>query len=363
MNSKELALWRMANLRLSGKRFETPVEVVQWLGAVQAQDFGPAKWSIGQRSDRVKETAVDAAFAKGDLLRTHVLRPTWHFVLPEDIRWMLELTGPRVTSKISGYQRQLGLDEALFKKANRLITRALRGSNFKTRKELGLVLNKSGIDAVGGPLAFIVMQAELSGLVCSGPVDGKQHTYALLDERAPSGPQLTNDEALADLTRRYFTSHGPATIKDFSWWSSLKVGDIRHGLEMIGSSLQSETIDGLTYWFKPPKSKRKVSSKPIVHLLQGYDEYIVGYTESKFLLNLASRAQGTLRDRPMYTGAVAVNGQVEGHWRRRVDRGAVVLDVALYEPFDDLRTAALQRATAEYAKFLESEVAVQISLI
>ena len=353
----------MHNLKLLGEPFETPEEVVGWLGAVQAQDFGPAKWSIGRRTRRVNEAAVDETFSKGQLLRTHVLRPTWHFVLPRDIRWMLELTGPRVGSRISSYQRELGLDIELFKKANRLITRALKGGNFKTRKELGHTLNQGGIDAHGGRLAFLVMQAELSGLICSGPVEGKQHTYALLDERAPASLNLTKEEALAELTRRYFTSHGPATVKDFSWWSSLKVTEIRNGLEMVGSTLQNETIGGLTYWFKPPKSKRKVSSKPIVHLLQGYDEYIVGYRESKYLLDLSKRSKSSPSDRSIFTGAVVVNGQVEGHWRRRVAKGALMLDVVLYEPFDDLRGAALQREIAEYAKFLESEVQVEITLI
>jgi hypothetical protein len=350
---------RMQNQRLLGKPFETSEEVVRWLAAVQAQDFGPAKWSIGQRTLREREAAVHEAFSKGSILRTHVLRPTWHFVLPEDIRWLLELTAPRVHSRMSSYYRRLGLNEPLFKKSNSVITRALKGGEHRTRKDLGTILIKSGIEASGGRLAFILMQAELNGIVCSGDLHGKQQTYALLEERAPKGVNLTNEEALFELTRRYFTSHGPATVRDFSWWSSLKVSDIRRGLDMVGSTLESASVDGLTYWFKPPLSKSKVRSTPVVHLLQGYDEYIVAYTQSKFLLNLAQRTTFSLTDRPVFTGAVVIDGQVEGHWRSKVEKGSRVVEAAFYEPLDKMQSGAINEAVAQYGKYLGAKVRLE----
>jgi hypothetical protein len=363
VNSKELVNWRMRNLRLLGEPFEIPEQVVGWLGAVQSQDFGPAKWSIGQRTRRGRQTSIDEAFTNGSILRTHVLRPTWHFCLAEDIRWMLELTAPRVHSRNSTYYTRFGLDKSLIRKSKTLISRSLNGGERLTRKEIGDVLNRSGIDAYGGTLGFILMQAELDGVVCSGMLKGKQQTYALLEERAATARMLSEDEALAELTRRYFTSHGPATIRDFSWWSSLKVSDIKRGLEMAGAALENRTIDGHSFWFAPPAIRRNAASKPTIHLLQGYDEYIVGYRETKYLLDLRQRGRSLPTDRPIFTGAVIVDGQVEGHWRSKIDKSLVAVDVALYEPFDDLRAEALHRAIAEYGKFLESEVTVEISLI
>jgi len=205
------------------------------LGAVQAQEYALAKWSLGQRSRDAHDAIVEQAIADGAILRTHVLRPTWHFVLPEDIRWMLDLTGPRVQASTGSYLRKLGLDEDVLMKANTKIERALRGGNQLMRKELKVVLEKGGIEVDGVRLGFIMGDAELNGLVCSGARRGKQHTYALLSERAPDARVLDPDVALLELTLRYFTSHGPATVKDFNWWSSLRMADIRTGIEMAGS--------------------------------------------------------------------------------------------------------------------------------
>jgi Winged helix DNA-binding domain len=351
---EDLAAWRLHSLRLSGAPLRAPEDAVGWLGAVQSQDYGPAKWSVAQRTSGTSDAALDQAFADGAILRTHVLRPTWHFVAPADIRWMLELTAPRVHA-LSAYQyRQLGLDDAVRQKANALLVGALQGGAQRTRKELAALLEGAGVALGGFRLGYLLMNAELAGLVCSGALRGRQHTYALLEERAPPARRLDRDEALAALTLRYYTSHGPATVKDFGWWSSLTAADIRDGLAMAASRLEQEVVDGVTYWFAPPAPGRAATS-PTVHLLQGYDEYIVGYSQSRSVLNLAGR---TLPARPVFNGVVILDGQLAGHWKRTQRRDAVAFEVALYEPFDDARARALRAAADRQGEFLGVPAAV-----
>jgi hypothetical protein len=350
MNGGDVAHRRLHSLRLEGARLEAPEDAVRWLGAVQSQDYGPAKWSVGERTAGAGDAAVDRAFAAGTILRTHVLRPTWHFVLPADIRWMLELTAPRVHALNAYYYRQLGLDDEVLARSAALLAGALRGGNRLTRKQLGGVLQGAGIATEGFRLGYMLMNAELQGVVCSGPLDGRQHTYALLDERAPQAGSLTRDEALAELTLRYFTSHGPATAKDFRWWSSLTAADVGAGLELVAPRLQHETVDGVSYWSaaSPPPE----TSTPRVHLLQGYDEYVVGYSESKWVLDAAGIARALPQARSVFNGVVILDSQVAGHWKRSLKRTAVVIEVALYRPFDDHQAQALAAAAAAHGAFL-----------
>jgi hypothetical protein len=351
MDRRDIAHWRMHNLRLSGPPFEAPEEVVHWLGAVQSQDYGPAKWSVAERTGGVSDAAMDQAFADGTILRTHVLRPTWHFVLPADIRWMLELTGPRVHTLNGFIYRREGLDDAVLEKCNALLVGALQGGNQLTRKELGAILERAGIAAARFRLAYVLMHAELHGIVCSGGLKGRQHTYALLDERAPQAHNLTREQALAELTRRYFTSHGPATVRDFKWWSSLTAADVRQGLEMVASQLQHEVIDGVPYWFAASPPVQKAAS-PTAHLLQGYDEYLVGYSESKYVLDVSGAARSLPENRVVPNGVAILDSQVTGHWKRTLKKDAVVIEVALYAPFDDAQAKALQAAADRHGRFL-----------
>jgi hypothetical protein len=342
----------MHNLGLLDTRFETPEEVVRWLGAVQSQDYGPAKWSIGQRAPGLTDADVDAAFAAGRLLRTHVLRSTWHFVLPEDIRWLQALTGPRVHAQNAFMYRQLELDEHVRQQTESVIVKALHTREQQTRSELARALHSAGIDAQGPRLAYILMSAELNGVICSGRVQGKQHTYALIEDRAPKAPSLTRDEALAKLTRRYFTSHGPATVNDLKWWSSLTLADINAGLAMVGDSLDRQVIGARTYWFAvPPPPTTPKPGEPSVQLLQGYDEYMVGFSESKHVLDAAG-ARARLGDRPIFNLVVLLDSQIAGCWKRGVSKDTVQIEVALYRPFDEQQLEALRLAAQRHADFL-----------
>ncbi|MGH2783754.1 MAG: winged helix DNA-binding domain-containing protein [Actinomycetota bacterium] len=362
MNESGIVRSRMHNLRLTGERIRTPVEAIRHLVAVQSQDYGPAKWSLAQRVDGMSDAGLDVAFDEGSFLRTHVLRPTWHFVLPEDIRWLLDLTAPKVRRTMAYYDRRLGLDATVMKKAVGRIVKALESEGQMTRKELADVIEGSGIEARGQRLNHIVMNAELVSAICSGGLRGKQQTYALLDERAPARPRMSHDEILGELIRRYFTSHGPATAKDLRWWASLTLSEIKRGIEIAGSSLESEMVDGRTYWYAPGSNAPAIRS-PRVDLLQGYDEFIVGYSDSKFLLDMSGTIpKPTASQRVVYNGVLLVDGQVAGHWKRTLGK-SLVIEVVAYRRLSATQTKALEREGRRLGRFLGLEPMIRTSLI
>src|SRR6266702_7043145 len=282
-----IAHQRLHNQFITQQTFEKAGDVVEWLGAVQAQDYAAAKWALGLRVQNSTDEIIEQAFASGAILRTHVMRPTWHFVSPADIRWMLALTAPRVKSAIAYYDRTLGLDDTFFTRSNALLAKALQGGAQLTRTELVSVLQRAGIvtDNVQR-IGHVLMHAELDGIICSGARRGKQFTYALLDERAPQARTLDRDEALAEFARRYFTSRGPATLQDFVWWSGLSVADARVGLAMVTSQLIHEVVGGQTYWFSTSTAPAHDLSRTI-YLLPNFDEYTVGYTDRSAVFDAA----------------------------------------------------------------------------
>ena len=351
MDGKDIALWRMSNLGLLDGRFGTPEEAVRRLCGVQSQDYGPAKWSIAMRTRGIRDEAMDKIFNAGALVRTHVLRPTWHFVLPEDIRWMLKVTGPRVQALNAYMYRREELDETILNKSTKVLSRALGGCNYLTRNEVAEVLDRAGITAGRSRLAYIMMNAELNGTICSGPLRGKQHTYALIDERAPQARTLTFDEALGELTLRYFTGHGPATVKDFKSWSSLTVAEINKGLDMAGPLLEQEHIGGRNYRFSGSPQSPKVTS-PTVHLVQGYDEFIMGYSESRHVLDAAEVTKLPRVGRATFNHVVLLDGRLAGHWKRTVKKDSVIIQAALNSPFDAAQDLALQIAADSHGEYL-----------
>jgi len=315
---------RLANQHLIGRPLATPRAVVERLGAVQAQDYAGAKWAIGQRAGGATDAEVEAALDDGALLRTHVLRPTWHIVPAADIRWMLELTAPRVRARMAVYDRRLGLDDAVFARSNRALEDALRGGRHVTRTEAAEILKHAGIDAVETQrLGHIMMRAELDGVVVSGVRRGKQSTYALLDVRAPDAPRLARDEALCKLATIYFATRGPATLQDFSWWSGLMVADARAGVEAAGTALRSEQIHGREYWSGPPRRIASPAS-PLVRLLSNYDEYFIAYKDRTALSATPVKRQWApaLNDH-----VLSIDGRLVGRWTREFKKSEVVVDV------------------------------------
>ncbi len=339
---------RLHRQRLSSSRFTRPDEVVSWLGAVQAQDYSGAKWAVGQRMRHATDDLVEKAFADGSILRTHVLRPTWHFVSPADIRWMLELTAPRVKTAIGFNCRRMSIDEAILKRSQKTLVAALRGGRQLTRDALRHALQRSEIATDDVRLVLILMRAELDGVICSGARIGKQFTYALLDERVPRSSALTRDQALAELTRRYFTSRGPATVDDFVWWSGLTVADAKAGIEMVGRRLAREVIGGRTCWLSSSTDGSRLRSR-FAYLLPAYDEYLVAYKDRSAALDPACR---TLSTNAIFSSTIVVNGRVAGTWKPAPGKSAAVVTLSPFATLRDSERRAIVDAGRRYGRYI-----------
>jgi len=344
---------------LIGKPFASVVEAVHWFGAVQSQDYPAAKWALGQRIKNATDSALDHLFDEGAILRTHVMRPTWHFVVPEDIRWIQELTSPAVMRGLAGRHRRLGLDQDTVTRALRVFAKALKG-RYLTRTELGDALRKAGIQPDGQRLPHMLAAAEHSNLITSGPRRGKQFTYALLEERAPNAHSLDREDAVRGLTLLYFRSHGPAQVKDLAWWSGLSVRDIRHGLELAGAELARETIDGRDYWFWS-RERRGDSPDLVAHLLPNFDEFTVAYRDREALLHpelpfdpkLFAYSRDSSPMGGMLSNIVTINGRVRGAWSRRIEPRKVKVEVRAVAPVSRLEEDAVKTAAEQYGRFLE----------
>jgi len=349
MDALEVAHRRLAAQHLSGPPLPDPHAVVRHLGAVQAQEYAMARWSLAQRSTG-DDAAVRRAVDDGTVVRTHALRPTWHFLAPEDLRWVQALTGPRVQVFNRYYERQSGIDDDEAARSVAAMRHALRGGNHLTRAELAAALATAGIEASGVRLAYLIMRAELDAVVVNGAQRGRQQTYALADERVPDGLALAGDDALAELLRRYVTSHGPVTVKDASWWSSLTLTQVRRGLALLSTEVTSEVVDGVAHWFVPGDEPARAPS-PAVHVLQGYDEYFVAYTESRGVTNVAGRTIVPANPNQVIQPLV-LDSQGIGWWRRVVERDRVVAELHLAVGLTGEQDAAVRAAFERLAAFV-----------
>jgi hypothetical protein len=353
----DIPLYRLQNQRLSRTTFTTANEVVSWLGAVQSQDYAGAKWALAQRMTDTTDAALDQALADGSILRSHLLRPTWHFATPRDIRWMLQLTAPRVHAMNAIMYRQTELDKATFKKSYAVLEKSLRDGKQLTRTELASSLGKAGILAKGVRLAYIIMSAELEGLIVSGARRGKQFTYALLEERAPQARSLTREEALAELAQRYFTSRGPASLQDFAWWSGLTMTDARNGLELVKSKFSHETVNSQTYWF-PDSSPQTKDKSPAAYLLPNYDEYLVGYTDRSTAFDASHTDKLDSRGGILFQHTIVLDSQVAGTWKRTLKKEEVAMEIVAFVKWTKLEKQAIAEAAERFGRFLELPVSV-----
>ena len=335
---------RLREQRLTGPPAATPADVVRWLGAVQAQELAEAKWSLAERCDGTDD-AVEASCARGEILRTHVLRPTWHFVAREDVRRLLRLTRPRVHALNRFMYGKLGLDADVLARGQAELARALADGEALTRRELAGRLAAAGLPAAGLALGYVLMHAELEEVICSGPRRGRQHTYVLLDDRVPAGgPELPRERALAELAQRYFASHGPATVRDFAGWASLTRADARTGI--AGAALECAEDTGATAWYAAREPLPRRAAPPRAFLVPMYDETVVAYRDLKVVLAREPPRAGLL-ERP-----IVLDGRTVGSWRRTLTARAATVEATLFGPLEPDGEAALEAAVARFGRFL-----------
>jgi len=348
----DIVATRMRAQHLTGAPFGGVVDAVRHFGAVQSQDYPAAKWALGLRVKGAVEGDVDRAYDDGAILRTHVLRPTWHFVAPEDIRWMLALTGPKIHQGMTLRYRHLELDPPTITRAHRLFETWLGGGRHMTRAELGRELGAAGIAPDGQRLPHLLASAELVGLVTSGRRQGIQHTWALLDERVPKARVLEREAAIAELTLRYFAGHGPAQLRDYVWWSGLTQAEARRGIAAAGDALRRIDIAGVSYWLDSRlPSPRNAAAK--AHLLPNFDEYTVGYADRAAILHPTRPFKPELFSfSSILSNVVVIAGQVSGAWRRQTGRNGLRIEIRQLARLTAAERSLVERAGARLSAFL-----------
>jgi hypothetical protein len=344
---------RLHTQHLTGTPLLTPAEVVGWLGCVQSQDPFGAKWSLAMRTTGATEGAIDAACDRGEFLRTHILRPTWHYVLPQDIRWILELTSPHILRANKGQERELELGPAVYRRTHALIEKALMGGRHLTREEIAEVLRRGKVEAMGRRLAYVMMEAELSGLVCSGAMQGKRHTYALLEERAPKGKRVGREEGVVELLRRFVAGHAPATVRHFCWWSGVRLSEARKAREALKGEQAGDLIDGVE-WLGGAGPRAR-SDVPRTLFIPEYDEVLVGTADIGIPRLMADRRipgrTTNTFDRP-----IILDGEWIGTWRRTVATKEVRPEIDRFGKWLSTTEDAVRREGARMERFLAMPV-------
>jgi hypothetical protein len=308
------------------------IDILSRMGAIQAQDFSMAKWALGVRMALSTIAEIEASFNRGDIIRTHLMRPTWHLVSASDVHWLLELTAPRIKSSLRSRERELELSDSLFRRSNRIIEKLISGGLFFTREDFTRELKKAKINTGDNRLSHLLLRAELEGILCSGPIKDKKLTYASLNSRVAHRKRLTREEAMAELASRYFQSRYPATLHDFTWWSGLSMKDAKTGMESARDSFITENIGSKEYMF--PDSFQTIDSvNNTVHLLPAYDEFLISYRDRSASLQGIDDHK-TISSNGIFYPVVVVNGQVAGVWKQVINNDKVSIETALFNGQD-----------------------------
>lgn len=356
MKLNDIANARLISQQISNTKFKSPKEIVGWMGAMQAQDFNMAKWAIGLRLNNAIEKNIDLAIDSGEIIRTHLLRPTWHFVSADDIYWILDLSASRILSSMKGRNKQLELTDKIFKKSFKIIEKVLRDGHYLIRKELVGELNKAKIETNNNRSSHILFTAELEGIICNGKMIGKQTSYALLNERIRKPGTIKKEEALAKLAEKYFKSHYPATASDFAWWSGLSVVDTKSAIEMIKSNFISEKINSEEYWFPSSFSSPK-KFQDTGFLLPAFDEFLISYKDRTAAIILENHGKA-FSNNGIFWPTIVINGQVKGTWKREIKKDTLIIEAIFFDKKNRMLKDFLLEASEKIGYFLNCKTEI-----
>lgn len=320
---------RLTSHQLSQQKYNSPKELVSWMGAMQAQDFNMAKWAVAIRLNSCTEQEVEDAFNRGDFLRTHIMRPTWHFVSSEDIRWLLKLTGERIQSAWK-YAKDLKIEEQELMKCYRLLEKILRDNNHQTKEYITKIFEQEGLGATPRHIYHFTMRAEAEGIICSGTLKGNKQTYALLEERAPQSKDIHKDEALTKLAQRYMQSHSPATLQDFIWWSGLTIKDCRHAFDLIKNELIKDRFDSTELYIHETYKESTSSESDLFHFLPAFDEYIISYKNRTNVLDLEHHPRA-FNNYGTFQPVILYNGHAVGNWKKVKKAKGIDFDISFWD--------------------------------
>jgi hypothetical protein len=357
MTVSALARHRVVNQQIPGIRFNKPGDLVAWMGAVQAQDYPAALWGVGLRTHGATQESIQKAIAAKKIVRTWPMRGTLHFVAPSDVRWMLNYLTPRVVARAASRFRQLQLADATFSSSRLVIEKALSGGKFLTREAMYALLERSRISCAGQRGIHILWKLAQEGLICFGPHEGKHPTFVLLDEWIPETRIPSREEAIAILARKFFASHGPATLRDFVWWSGLPVAEARTALEEIKVSFASDVVAKQTYWFpvKSPKSNKAIRT---AHLLPAFDEFLVGYKDRSAAVD-AKHARRAHPGGGILNPTIVMDGRIIGTWKRTIKQDTVFAQIRSFIRLNNDQHRNIEKAVERYAAFLGKSSAIR----
>ncbi len=351
---------RIGALRLIAQRIVTPAaaspaETVRWMLALQAQDFPGVKWSVGLRQRGGTQAAVEAACDAGEIVRSWPMRGTLHLVAAEDLHWMLELTTPRSVASAGDRRAYLGIGDLDVERARHIAEAALTGGRVLTREALLGSIAAGGVSTHGQRGYHLLWYLAQTGTLVLGPAHGRQQTFALLDDWVPRPRRLERDEALGELALRFFASHGPATAKDLARWSGLTMAQVRLGIGVAGAALTTLELDGIPYLLAP--ETLEVAAPTVrVHLLPGFDEYVLGYQDRTAVLAPEHSQAIVPGGNGVFRPTIVVDGAVAGTWRRTVKAREVVVEAAPFAPLTRPLLAGLRDAVEAYGSFLGQPV-------
>jgi hypothetical protein len=323
---------------------------------LQAQDYHQALWAVGVRMQSVTAADIEQSIADRKIMLTWPMRGTIHFVPPEDARWMLKLLAPRVLARDTRRLEQLELNQKIIERCRQIFNDALQGNKRISRPNLMQLLEEDGISTNNQRGYHLLWYMAQTGLICLGPREGKQQTFVLLDEWVPATKELSRNEALALLAERYFTSHGPATIQDFSWWAGITLADARQGVEAAQSRLVSEKINGQDYWMAENFQVGLTDEGPTVYLLPGFDEYLLGYKDRSAVLRAEYAPHIVPGNNGVFMPTIVIDGQVAGKWKRTIKKKGIDIEFYLFAPLDN-REDSIIEAAGRYCRFMELPLA------
>lgn len=342
---------RLRSQQLLNPHFSSPQDLISFMGAMQAQDYQMAKWAIALRlKKQFSNNEVEQALNEGKILRTHILRPTWHFIHPEDIRWMLQLTGKRIKAANNSLGKSLNIDEKLDSKVNKLLEKNLSGNVALTKQEITEIFEHEKIPATTPHLNRFLLNAEADGIICSGPIKANKHSYMLLEERVPSVKEIHKDEALAKMAKAYFRSHSPATLNDFVWWSGLTINEARQAINFIEEDLIKDTFEKDAIYIH--KSLNETIVYNSVHLLPSYDEYLISYKSRTVALE-PQHFSKAFTNYGIFYPVILHQGEVIGNWKKLKSKNKTICDFSFFHPGKEIDKKLLEEANIRYQSFIQ----------
>lgn len=326
---EDIAQLRLSNQQLTMKDLNSAKDLVNWMGAVQAQDFGMSKLAISSRLKNSNEEKINTSLDNAEILRTHLLRPTWHLVSADNIYWILNLSAPRLKRILKNRLKDLEISKFVLIKSFKILERNLDGNKSLSRKKIVELFKEEKIKTNENRASHILMQAELNGLICSGTTNKNDTTYALLEERVPIKNNFSKEESLSKLALKYFQSHSPAAICDFVWWSGLTIKDAQIALNSIKSDLNCEKIEGKELWFTDTfKFISHVNNS--IFLLPAYDEFIISYKDRSASIS-NEKYRKAISINGLFRPTIVVNGKVIGIWKRKIEKDNNLIEIELFE--------------------------------